>query len=88
MAILSRSVEEVGEKGAVRHHVIFSIRVTKMKARADSVPTLIAQTKKGNERQILKTVRRPTKYTALVVYLMHLACSDSMDFLLLLGIGH
>ena len=56
VTILSRTMDAVSELGPARHHVVFSLRLTKMRIPTETPPTLIAQTRKGVEKQILKTV--------------------------------
>lgn len=56
VTILSRALEEVYTIGPPRHHVVFSLRVTKIKAKIEAPPTFLAFTEKGVEKQIIKRV--------------------------------
>ena len=55
--LLSREIINVAEKNGRREHVVFSITSSaKPVTPKDAPPTFIAQTKKNNEKQILKRV--------------------------------
>lgn len=55
--LLSRDIINVASQNGRREHVVFSLTVARRVSQtSEAPPTFVAQTKKNNEKQILKKV--------------------------------